>query len=161
MKSKTIVRILLLAFALGSLAVWGSKEWAKSKAIAEAAAAPKVEETLPQVEGKQVVMTYFLNDVRCPSCKKIEALTVKTAKEDFAEELASGRLVLRIVNFDEPENDHYIRDYQLTTKSVVISERLNGQEVNWTNMDEVWTLLGEPQKFRAYLAEPIRKHLDS
>jgi thiol-disulfide isomerase/thioredoxin len=161
MKSKTIIRGLLLVFALGSLAVWAAREIKKSKAMAEFAAAPKVEEKLPAVAGKQVVLTYFRNNIRCSSCKKIEALTTETAQKEFADELANGKLVFRVIDVDEPANNHYIKDYRLTTKSVVISLRVDGKETSWTDMEKIWDLLGEPAAFRAYLAEPIRKHLKS
>lgn len=161
MKSKTLIRIVLLVIALGSVAVWGAKEYKKSRAIAEVAAAPKVEEALPAAVGNQVVLTYFRNSIRCPSCKRIEALTAETAQKEFADELASGKLVFRVINVDEPGNNHYIRDYQLTSKSVVISLHVDGKETSWTNMDKIWELLGNPEAFRAYLAEPIRKNLNS
>ncbi len=106
-------------------------------------------------------MTYFRNNIRCVSCKKIEALTNETARKDFAEELASGKLVFRVIDVDEPANNHYIKDYQLTTKSVVISLHVDGKETSWTDMEKIWDLLSEPEAFRAYLAEPIRKHLAS
>ena len=161
MKSKTIIRGLLLVFALGSLAVWGAREIKKSKTIAEVAATPQVEQKLPAVTGNQVVLTYFRNGIRCSSCKKIEALTTETAQKEFADELASGELVFRVIDVDEPANNHYIKDYQLTTKSVVISLHVDGKETSWTDMERIWDLLGEPESFRAYIAEPIHKHLDS
>ena len=161
MNSKIIIRGLLLVFALGSLAVWGAREIKKSKEIAEAEAAPKVAETLPAVAGNQVVMTYFRSGIRCVSCKKIEALTTETAQKDFAAELASGKLLFRVIDVDEPANNHYTKDYQLSTKSVIISLHADGKETSWTNMEKIWDLLDTPEAFPAYLAEPIRKHLKS
>lgn len=161
MKPKTLIRIVLLVIALGSLTVWGAKEYRKSQAIAEASAEPKAAETIPAVEGNQVVMTYFRNNIRCPACKWIEALTTETAQKDLASELASGKLVFRVVDVDEPANNHYIEDYQLTTKSVILSFRADGKEQRWEDMDKIWHMLGEPDAFRAYLAEPIHKYLDS
>lgn len=160
MKTKTLLRGVLLMFALGSLAFWGSREYRKSQAISEAAAAPKIAETLPIVTGNQVVMTYFRNGVRCVSCRKIEAHTAETAHKDFAGEMASGKLVFRVIDVDEPANHHYIKDYQLTGKSVIISLRADGEEKSRSDMDKIWDLLDEPEAFRAYLAEPIRKHLE-
>lgn len=161
MNSKTIVRSVLLVFALGSLAVWGTREIKKSKAIAGVAAAPKVEENLPVVAGNQVAMTYFRNRIRCVSCRKIETLTIETAEKDLADEMASKKLVFRVVDVDEPANNHYIKNYQLTTKAVIISLRVDGEEASWTDMEKIWDLLAEPEAFRAYLAEPVRKHLES
>lgn len=159
MKSKTIIRSVLLVFALGSLAVWGHREYEKLRESTRAATSPKAAESLPVVAGKQVVMTYFRNGVRCKSCKKIEALATATAEKDFADEIASGKLVFRVVDVDEPANRHCIKDYQLTTKAVVISVRVDGKEQRWTDMDKIWDLLDEPDAFRSYLAEEIHKQL--
>lgn len=159
MKQKTIIRSILLVFALGSLAVWGTREYQKSQAISEAATTSRAEEVLPVVPGNQVVMTYFRNSIRCASCRKIEAHTTETAQKDFAEELASGKLVLRVIDVDQPENHHFIEDYQLTSKAVILNFRVDGEKKNWSDMDKVWDLLDEPEAFRAYLAEPIREHL--
>jgi thiol-disulfide isomerase/thioredoxin len=161
MNTKTILRIVLLAIALGSLAVWANREYQKNQAIAEAAKTPKVGSAVPVVAGNQVVMTYFRNHIRCTSCKKIEALTTETARNEFAEELVSGKLVFRVIDVDEPANNHYIEDYQLTSKAVIISLHVDGKETSWTDMEKIWDLFGDPEAFRAYLAEPIRKHLKS
>ncbi len=161
MIARQVLRSVLLILALGSLAVWAKREFTKSKAIAEVASAPKVQEALPVVAGNQVVMTYFRSGIRCSSCKKIEALSTETAQKDFAEELGSRKLVFLVIDVDEPANRHYTKDYQLTTKSVIISLQVDGKEVSWSNMEKVWDLLDEPETFRAYLAAPIRKHLKS
>lgn len=160
MKSKTIIRSVLLIFAVGSLAVWGHREYEKLRESTRSAATTKAAEPLPAVAGKQVVMTYFRNGIRCKSCKKIEALATATAEKDFADEIAGGKLIFRVIDVDEPANRHYIEEYHLTTKAVVISVRLDGKEQGWTDMDKIWDLLDDPDAFRAYLAEEIHKQLE-
>ena len=161
MITKQIIRSVLLVVALGSLAVWGNREYQKSQSIAKAAAAPPAAETLPVVAGNQVVMTYFISGTRCVSCKTIEALARETAEKDFAAELAAGKLVFRVVDTGEPANAHYVNDYQLTSKSVVLSHRINGQETESAVMEKVWDLLDDPAGFKAYLAATIRAYLGS
>jgi len=141
--------------ALGSLAIWANRESRKFQAATESA------EVLPKADGDQVVMTYFMMGKRCVSCRKIEALARETAEKDFAGELASHKLGFRVVNCDEPINQHYVKDYKLTSKTVVISHRRDDKEMEWKDMEKVWDLLDEPAAFRAYLAEPIRQYLGS
>ena len=38
----------------------------------------------------------------------------------FAKDIAAGRLEWRLVNIQNPENRHFIQDYQLFTKSLVL-----------------------------------------
>ncbi|MBN8460852.1 MAG: hypothetical protein J0M04_23735 [Verrucomicrobia bacterium] len=159
MIAKQIIRGVLLVVALGSIAVWGNREYRKSKVIEQSAAAPIPAENLPVVSGNQVVMTYFISGPRCVSCKKIEDLTRETAEKDFPAELANKKLIFRVVDTGEPANHHYVGAYKLTSKTVVLSHRVDGKETEWAAMDKVWDYLDAPDAFRSYLAEPIRKFL--
>lgn len=159
MIAKQIIRGVLLIVALGSLAIWGNREYQKSKAIAQATSAPTPADTLPVVAGNQVVMTYFISGTRCDSCKKIEQLSRETAEKDFSAEIAAKQLIFRVIDTGEPVHHHYVDDYKLTSKTVVVSHRVDGKETEWEAMEKVWDLLDEPEAFRAYLAVSIRKHL--
>ena len=161
MIAKQVIRSLLLLVVLGSLAIWANREYRKTQAAAASANTPPPVEVFPKVDGDQVVMTYFMMGTRCVSCRKIEALARETAEKDFANELASHKLVFRVMNCDEPANQHYVKDYNLTSKTVVISHRRDDKEMEWKDMEKVWDLLDEPAAFRAYLAEPIRQYLGS
>ena len=132
------------------MAIWASREFQKSEAYAEAESRPKPAEELPAIEGPQVVMTYFLVGTRCVSCKKIEALARETAEQDFAAELAANRLVFRVIDTGEPANRHYLDDYKLTSKTVVISRRIDGKETTWKDMENVWELFDDAAAFVAH-----------
>jgi hypothetical protein len=161
MTSKPIIRGVLLVVALGSLAVWANREFRKSQAYAEAETRPAPAETLPAVEGPQVVMTYFLIGARCKTCRKIETLARETAEQDFAAELSSNKLVFRVVDTSEPANRHYLDDYKLSFKTVVISRREGDKETAWKDMEKVWDLFNEPEAYRAYLGAQLREYLGS
>lgn len=161
MIAKQVIRSFLLLVVLGSLAIWANREYQKSQAATKSADSPPPMEILPKVEGDQVVMTYFIMGTRCVSCRKIELLARETAEKDFAGELASNKLVFRVINCDEPANQRYAKDYKLTSKTVVISHCRDGREMEWKDMDKVWELLNEPTAFRAYLAQAIRQYLGS
>jgi hypothetical protein len=97
------------------------------------------------------IATYFLTNVRCPSCLSIERLTSETIQMEFAEQIESGILEWRTINIDEKGNFHFVKDYNLYTKSVIISEEVKGKEVRWKNLPKVWELLRNESKFRKYL----------
>ncbi|MGB6222216.1 nitrophenyl compound nitroreductase subunit ArsF family protein [Haloferula sp.] len=157
MIAKQIIRGVLLIVVLGSLAIWANREYQKS----HAEAVPAGTENLPAVTGDQVVMTYFISGTRCESCQKIEALTKETAEKDFAAELASGKLVFRVIDTDEPGYQHYTDDYQLTSKTVILSHRKGGRESEWADMSKVWDLLDDGPGFHHYLGTQIRAYLGS
>ena len=157
MITKQIIRSILLIAALGSLAIWANREYQKS----HAEPVPAATENLPAVTGDQVIMTYFISGTRCDSCQKIEALTKETAEKDFSDELASGKLVFRVIDTGEPGYQHFTEDYQLTSKTVILSHRVNGKETEWADMAKVWDLLDEAPGFHTYLGTQIRKYLGS
>lgn len=116
--------------------------------------------TQPGVAADSVLVTYFSSDVRCSTCVRIERLTGETVARNFREELASGRMVFRTVNLDDPGNEHFIRDYSLISKTVIVSGMASGQEVRWENLQQVWTKQTNPQAFEAYVVDALRRHLN-
>lgn len=132
---------------------------------ARRAASPTAAATVPAVTAvpaeapSTVVVTYFHATARCASCLKIEDLASTAVTTRFAVPLAEKRLSWRLVNIDEPENNHFIRDYRLYTKSVIVSEVKDGREVRWKNLDQVWKLLNDPEGFQSYVEREVRDYL--
>lgn len=102
-------------------------------------------------DNSKVIVYYFHNNFRCPSCHKIENYTKDTINSNFAEQLKAGTLEFKVINFDEKPNKHFVEDYQLYTKSVVLSKVKDGKQVEWKNLDKIWTLLGDKTKFVQYI----------
>lgn len=114
----------------------------------------------PAAEPSTIYVTYFHATARCASCLKIEDLTNATMTMRFAGPIAEKRIVWRLVNVDEPEHAHFVKDYGLFTKSVVVSEVRAGKEVRWKNLDQVWHLLGDPDAFQGYVEREVRAWLE-
>ena len=150
MKPKTIVGVVLLVFAAASLVYLVAAEAFKGDEPAGAGGAPPTD--LPD---DAVVVTYFLTNVRCPTCIKIEAYTKEAVEAGFADAVKDGRLVWRAVNTDEPGNKHFLDDYQLATKAVVVSVRRGGKEVTWKNMEDIWFQVGVKDDFLAYIRAEV------
>ncbi len=108
---------------------------------------------------RYLVATYFYTSVRCPTCKKIETYSAEAIQNNFSEELKNGALIWRTVNTDEPENQHYTKDYQLYTKSLIISEVKDGKEIRWKNLEKIWTHIRDRQKFEQYVVSQINDWL--
>lgn len=100
--------------------------------------------------------TYFHTTYRCPTCRQIEALSKEAITMNFSDELKSGDLIWRIVNVEEPENKHYNADYQLFTKSLIISEVKNGKEIRWKNLQKVWHYVRDDEAFINYVTSEIK-----
>ena len=69
--------------------------------------------------------------------------------------MRSGLLEWRTINIDGEGNFHYVKDYKLYTKSVIISEYVDGKEIRWKNLPKVWELLSNEKKFSQYLKDEM------
>lgn len=106
-----------------------------------------------------IIAYYFHTTQRCANCYKIETYTGEAIETEFAAELQSGRLIWRMVNTDETANEHFLTDYKLYTKSVVLVDMRDGKQVRWKNLEKVWTHLRDKEKFQKYVRDEVRAWL--
>jgi hypothetical protein len=107
----------------------------------------------------QVVAYYFHTNYRCSTCRTIEAYSEEAVTAGFVDELAAGTLAWRVVNIEEPENKHYVEDFQLVTKSVVLVEERSGEVVRFKTLDKVWLLTRDRDAFLDYVRDATREFL--
>ncbi len=112
-------------------------------------------ETMGKILPKTVVY-YFHGQFRCHSCTRIEELTRKAIQQGFQKELSSGSIQFRPVNIDTPSNEHYVRDYRLETRSVILSKMNGSKEISWKNLPLVWDYLGDEKAFLGYIINEIK-----
>ena len=99
----------------------------------------------------KIVVYYFHTTFRCVSCRNIEQYTKEALEKFFFDDMTAGKIELQIINTEEPQNKHFIQDYQLYTKSVVFSKVVNGKEVEFKNLKMIWKLLKNKNKFYEYI----------
>lgn len=106
------------------------------------------------------VHVYYLHgDVRCPTCRTIEAYAKEAVETGFASELQSGKVTWQVVNYDQPENRRYSIDYQVVAPTVVITKWEGGKQVDWRNLSEVWEYVGDKPAFLALVQRHLREML--
>lgn len=116
--------------------------------------AANISKNIGNKSSKKVIIYYFHGNMRCSNCHKIETYT----KEAYSK-IKNKNLELRIINTDEPRDRHFTNDYNLYTKSVVISRVQNEKQVKWKNLDKIWTLLGDKLKFENYIIKETKSYL--
>lgn len=146
--------------ALAAVGCWAAIQQARQVTDLPAVR-PMVVTTQPGVAPDVIQVTYFSSDVRCATCVRIERLTRETVEKNFGAEIASGRIVLQTINLDGPGNEHFVQDYRLISKTVIVSDRAKGQEVGWENLQDVWSKQRDEPAFEAYVVGAIRRHLSS
>lgn len=122
---------------------------------------PSKQGKLPQVTqaNDKVIVYYFHGNYRCPSCMTIERYTRESIESNFAKELKSGQMEFRSVNVELPDNNHYVQDYKLYTKSVIVSQIAQNKEQRWKNLQKVWELLRNEMKFKNYVKSETAAYL--
>jgi len=112
-----------------------------------------------QPSKSKVIAYYFHGTFRCTTCRTIEEYSHDAIQTYFAKELGNGSLEFRPVNVEEPENKHFIQDYQLVTRSLVLSLVSDGKEKKWKNLPDVWKLVRDKEKFYQYVKDEVELFL--
>lgn len=100
----------------------------------------------------KIIVYYFYAKPRCISCKNIEIYT-----KEAVSSLNNPNIVFKMINLDKAENKHYTKDYNLFTKSVVLSKTQKGKEIKSKNLIDIWTKLNNENKFKNYIQKEIEK----
>jgi len=109
--------------------------------------------------GGTVTAYYFHGTFRCPTCHKLEQYAKESIERNFKDSLASGKLAFKIVNVEGQGNEHYMKDYQLYTKSLVLSLTKNGKEVRAKNLDKIWEYVGNKDRYENYVRDEVAAFL--
>ena len=145
------VGLIIVAFAM----------WPASGA---GAAPAMVAQTAPPASAPSSIhavrVYYFHGNARCVSCRKIEALAAEAVRAAFPEELKQGKVQWLVVNVEEPANKHFIQDYKLYTKSLVVVDLADGSQVRWKNLERIWELLRDDEAFRRYVQGEVKSYLE-
>ncbi len=102
-----------------------------------------------------IIAYYFHGSFRCATCNKMESYAREAIDTNFKDLIDSGVLEFKAVNVEEKDNEHFVRDYQLYTKALVLSMIKDGKEVKAKNLDKIWELARNKQKFMEYVTSEI------
>ena len=173
MNSKTVISAVLLLFIAASIIYLVAKDTGEKPKPDSA----RTEMAFPQTEPSQdtkaspsskdakaaarVVVYYFHGNARCMTCRNLEAYTKEAIESGFADAIKDGRLEWRVVNFDTTGNEHFIRDFNLPSLSVVLERTVNGKRQEWKNLQRIWDLIrGDKGDFLKYIQDETRAYLE-
>ena len=152
MKAKSLVVAGLSVFVLASVVTLVLKETGTGQTSAKRA------EATPG-SGTKLIAYYLHGKVRCITCNDIEKTAQEVVQSSFAEELQTGRIEWRAVNYEEPGNEHFARDFKLAAPCVVLASLRDGAQERWKSLPEVWELIGDKPAFRAFIETSVREEL--
>lgn len=114
----------------------------------------------PQTDASRYVAYYFFTNKRCGPCIRIEQWSQEAITQSFKEDIQSGKLQWQALNVEKAENAHYIKDFQLYTKSVIIAEYNADKLVRWNNLKDVWKLYRNEEKYFDYVVRETRSFME-
>jgi len=166
MNLKKVVGITLLVFAAGSVFFMIGREMNPCTSCDKVVPpflgdveldqkVSPVPEQLPVVLVSPLRIFYFHGQKRCATCHKLEDYAAELLQEHFADQLEKGTMTWEVINVETPENEHYIDDYKLVARGIVLSKNEEGKEVAWKNLDQVWQLVADKQAYQQYIRESI------
>ena len=104
------------------------------------------------------MIAYYLHGkVRCVTCNDIETTAKEAVEAGFADELKAGRIEWRVINYEEPGNEHFATDFKLAAPCVVLASVLDGRTQSWKSLPEVWELIGDKPAFRGFVQKSVRE----
>ena len=157
MKARRLIQIALLLFVAVSVVYLVSQESRKSLAAApRATTQPEKNEAVRQ---PKVVVYYFHGNFRCVSCRKLEAVSQQAVTNGFAQELKRGDLEWRVVNVETSGNEHFVSDYKLFSKALVVVKFRGGKQIEYKNLMKAWELLQNDEALEKYVQSEVKASL--
>lgn len=149
MTDKSRLKLALILVSAGCIALPALKVFADTQTAA------------PNPNLHKVIAYYFHTNTRCSKCIKIEEYSHEAIEKGFPDELKNGTLELRVINYEQPENRHFIQDYKLVSKSLILVNFVKGKQAKWTNLKLVWQLTGHKDAFLNYVRKEVREYLSN
>ena len=107
----------------------------------------------------EVVLYYFHGSHRCKTCRSMEAYAQEALETEFKKQLEAGELQWKVLNMEEPENEHFAKDFELVSSSLVLVEMKGDDVVRHEVLQEAWKLVRDEPSFIAYVQESVHKYL--
>jgi hypothetical protein len=147
---RKVLTSALVAFALISLGYALGKQAGDSSATPSAGSEHLV---ASPPAGTGAVIIYFHRTQRCEACNTVETVSREIVRQDHAEAVADGRLVLRMA--DVQKRSDLAERFDLTTSSVVVLRFDEARLVDHTVLDEVLIHWRDRRKLRSYIDSAV------
>ena len=154
MNAKKIITVVLLLFIAVSVIALVMQE----SDTTEIRQTENVTESDKNLENRLIVY-YLHGDVRCATCEKLEAFSTKALTENYSEQLENGSIEFIVLNYDKPENEHFLTDFDISYQSLVVIDVKENAEVGFEKLAKIWDLTHDEEAYLAYVKEKIDLHV--
>jgi hypothetical protein len=145
---------VLAIITVASLALGGSAESggdsSSGSAVTKSSTGTKTE----------VVLYYFHGNRRCNTCRTIESYAQEAVESKFKDALQAGTLNWTVLNTDESENAHFVKDFGLVSSSLVLVAVDGGEVLRHEVLQDAWTLVRDKPRFIEYIQGSVGEFLE-
>jgi len=152
MKPKNLITIVLLLFVAVSVVYLAANFY-------QTGAGRDFMTPVKDANSLGIVVYYIHNNTRCINCIRFEKYTKDVINDVFAEQVKEGKLGFRMANYEESGNRHYVDDYKLVTKAVIVAKMNNGMQTEWKNLTKIWELVNDETAFKKYITDEVADYL--
>jgi hypothetical protein len=145
--------------ALASLVTVGCNRTADAKEEQSVESLAKTGQT-DAARVDKLVVYYFHNTRRCPTCLGIQKGIEDTIHEKFSRDIDAGMLEFQELNMEEEPNKKYVQQFQLSFSTMIVAAEAKGETRKWENAGKVWDFAQTPDELKAYVEKMIRQQLD-
>jgi hypothetical protein len=109
----------------------------------------------------ELVVYYMDMGKDCTTCLSLEAYTREALDTYYIADLASGRIAWRTADLDDPANAHFVDEFGLYTKSVVLVRFEGGKQTRFDSLSRIWELVYDKDAYIAYIRDEVKEFLDA
>ncbi|MBN2530244.1 MAG: hypothetical protein JXR76_27890 [Deltaproteobacteria bacterium] len=149
----SLVMMMLLAAIVGCNKTADAKEETSVETSAKTAASDAA-----RVD--KVVVYYFHNTRRCPTCMGIQKGIEEVINGKFSKDIDAGMLEFHELNMEDESNKKYVQQYQLSFSTMIVAAEAKGNTLKWENAQKVWDIAHSPDELKAYVEKVIQQQLD-
>lgn len=96
----------------------------------------------------RLIVYYFHRTMRCTGCINVEEGSFQAVSIDHEEDIADGALEWQSINFEEPEYEHFMAEYDLYSQELILVEMRDGVKIRHAAVAEVWQHWDDKTKIR-------------
>lgn len=108
----------------------------------------------------KVLVYYFHNTRRCPTCLGIQKGIEETIDAKFQKDIEAGMLEFHELNMEEESNKKYVQQFQLSFSTMIVTAEAKGETKTWENAGKVWDFAHSPDELNSYVEKMIKQQLD-
>lgn len=150
---RAIFVVFALALAVVSFFVWSTG--LKRQSVCPDTAGVQ-QARVPHPDGPAIAVYYFHGSIRCQKCLEIERVSRDAVESFYADEMADGHVRWQSVDFDLPENRHYLNEFNLGLPSLAVECRTHGG-VSRAVLSNTWEKVEVPEDLEDYVIAGIEE----